>query len=236
MVDRDGVSVAAAMRSVGLDPDAVDEARIDPAAYCGHLELHIEQGPELETAGISVGVVERIAAPHDLRVTVTGMARHAGSTPMGARRDAFTSACEIALAVEALARGSRSGTTVGTVGVVRVEPGAVNVIPGRVTIDIDIRDSDLAARTDVVNGLLTTAELRGVTPHTCRHTFASILIDQGATVEFVSDQLGHATTKTTWDIYVHLFRRREHAETARQELNAAFGPMLRSVGHDGDVK
>ncbi|HET9105362.1 MAG TPA: tyrosine-type recombinase/integrase [Solirubrobacteraceae bacterium] len=80
------------------------------------------------------------------------------------------------------------------------------------------------------------AELRGVTPHTCRHTFASILIDQGATVEFVSDQLGHATTKTTWDIYVHLFRRREHAETARQELNAAFGPMLRSVGYDGDVK
>jgi integrase len=80
------------------------------------------------------------------------------------------------------------------------------------------------------------AQLRGVTPHTCRHTFASILIDQGATVEFVSDQLGHATTKTTWDIYVHLFRRREHAETARQELNAAFGPMLRSVGQDGEVK
>jgi integrase len=79
------------------------------------------------------------------------------------------------------------------------------------------------------------AELRGVTPHTCRHTFASILIDQGATVEFVSDQLGHVTTKTTWDIYVHLFRRREHAETARQELNAAFGPMLRSVGQDGEV-
>ena len=80
------------------------------------------------------------------------------------------------------------------------------------------------------------AELRGVTPHTCRHTFASILIDQGATVEFVSDQLGHATTKTTWDIYVHLFRRREHAETARQELNAAFGPMLRAVGQDGETK
>lgn len=78
--------------------------------------------------------------------------------------------------------------------------------------------------------------LRGVTPHTCRHTFASILIDQGATVEFVSDQLGHATTKTTWDIYVHLFRRREHAATARQELNAAFGPMLRAVGHEGETQ
>lgn len=80
------------------------------------------------------------------------------------------------------------------------------------------------------------ADLRGVTPHTCRHTFASILIDQGATVEFVSDQLGHATTKTTWDIYVHLFRRREHADAARQELNAAFGPMLRSMRSDGEGK
>jgi integrase len=79
------------------------------------------------------------------------------------------------------------------------------------------------------------AGLRGVTPHTCRHTFASLLIDQGGSVEFVSDQLGHASTKTTWDIYVHLFRRREHAEAARQELNAAFGPMLRSVGRDRET-
>lgn len=80
------------------------------------------------------------------------------------------------------------------------------------------------------------AELRGVTPHTCRHTFASILIDQGATIEFVSDQLGHATNKTTWDIYVHLFRRREHADTARRELNAAFGPMLRAMRQDSEGK
>jgi integrase len=79
------------------------------------------------------------------------------------------------------------------------------------------------------------AELPGVTPHTCRHTFASILIDKGATAEFVSDQLGHATTKTTWDIYVHLFRRREHAETARQKLNAAFGPMLRAMRQDDET-
>ena len=77
--------------------------------------------------------------------------------------------------------------------------------------------------------------LPGVTPHTCRHTFASILIDKGATAEFVSDQLGHATTKTTWDIYVHLFRRREHADTARQQLNAAFGPMLRAMRRDEET-
>jgi ureidoglycolate amidohydrolase len=154
MVDRDGVSVAAAMRSVGLEPDALEQARIDPSAYFGHLELHIEQGPELERAGVPIGVVERIAAPHDLRVTLVGVARHAGSTPMSARRDAFTAACEVALEVEALARSSPSGTTVGTVGVVRVDPGAVNVIPGRATLEIDIRDADLAARTQVVDGVL----------------------------------------------------------------------------------
>jgi integrase len=66
-----------------------------------------------------------------------------------------------------------------------------------------------------------------VTPHTCRHTFASILIDQGRDVEFVSQQLGHSSTKTTWDLYVHLFRARKHAEAARRDLDAAFGRMLR---------
>jgi integrase len=73
------------------------------------------------------------------------------------------------------------------------------------------------------------AGLLDVTPHTCRHTFASILIDQGRDVEFVSQQLGHSSTKTTWDLYVHLFRAREHAEAARRDLDAAFGRMLRSA-------
>ncbi len=72
------------------------------------------------------------------------------------------------------------------------------------------------------------AGLVGVTPHTCRHTFASILIDQGRDVEFVSQQLGHSSTKTTWDIYVHLFRAREHADATRQQLDAVFGLMLRT--------
>jgi integrase len=76
------------------------------------------------------------------------------------------------------------------------------------------------------------ASIAGATPHTCRHTFASILIDQGASVEFVSDQLGHASTKTTWDIYVHLFRARDQAAAAKRELDAAFGHMLRAVGEE----
>lgn len=76
------------------------------------------------------------------------------------------------------------------------------------------------------------ASIRGVTPHTCRHTFASILIAQGASIEFVSDQLGHASTKTTWDIYVHLCRARDQAEAAKRELDAAFGSILRAVGEE----
>lgn len=78
-----------------------------------------------------------------------------------------------------------------------------------------------------------TAGLDDVTPHTCRHTFASILIDQGRNVEFVSQQLGHTSTKTTWDLYVHLFRAREHADAARRDLDAAFGRMLRAADDSG---
>jgi integrase len=76
------------------------------------------------------------------------------------------------------------------------------------------------------------AAVQGVSPHTCRHTFASILIDGGASVEFVSNQLGHASTKTTWDIYVHLFRAHEQADAAKEALDAAFGLMLRAAGDD----
>ena len=144
------------MRGVGLDPDRLDEALIDPAKIHMLVELHIEQGAVLEAEGLPIGVVEHIAAPHDFRVTLTGEARHAGSTPMAMRRDALTAAAEIVLAVERLAKESRSGTTVGTVGILNLTPGAVNVIPGAVTMDIDVRDSDLEARTEVTVALLET--------------------------------------------------------------------------------
>jgi ureidoglycolate amidohydrolase len=150
MADREGVTIAAAMRAVGLDPDRIAEARFDPAAVAAFIELHIEQGAVLEQRGIPVGVVERIAAPHQLRLTLTGEARHAGSTPMALRLDALGGAAEVVLAVERLARESASGTTVGTVGTIEVEPGAVNVIPGTVTLDIDVRDVVLDAREQVV--------------------------------------------------------------------------------------
>ncbi len=153
MADRGGVTIAAAMRGVGLDPDRIGEAQFDPGTVAAFVELHIEQGAVLEQRGIPIGVVERIAAPHQLRLTLNGKARHAGSTPMALRLDALLGAAEVILAVERLARESPSGTTVGTVGTVEVEPGAVNVIPGVVTLDIDVRDVVLDAREEVVRAI-----------------------------------------------------------------------------------
>jgi hydantoinase/carbamoylase family amidase len=145
MCDRAGVSVARAMAGRGLDPDRVAEAIIDPATVHAFVELHIEQGAVLETGGHQIGIVQMIAAPHDLRVTLTGSAMHAGATPMRLRTDALAGAAEAVLELERLALASPSATTVGTVGVLQVAPGAVNVIPGHVTMDLDIRDSDLVA-------------------------------------------------------------------------------------------
>ena len=133
------------------------DARIDPDTIHALVELHIEQGAVLEEAGESIGVVTAIAAPHDLRLTLRGSATHAGATPMHLRRDALVGAAEAIAALERLARASSSGTTVGTVGVVRVRPGAINVVPGEVELDVDIRDSDLVAREQVVEGLLAAA-------------------------------------------------------------------------------
>lgn len=157
LVDRGGVSAAQALRSVGLDPDAIAQARFDPAAVHAFVELHIEQGCVLEATGDAIGVVTSIAAPHDLRVRLRGVATHAGATPMGLRHDALAGAAELVLEVERLALASASGTTVGTVGVLRALPGAINVVPGLVELEIDVRDSDLAAREAVVDELLRAA-------------------------------------------------------------------------------
>jgi hydantoinase/carbamoylase family amidase len=154
LVDRDGVSLAQALAGAGFDPGAIDTALWDPASVHAFVELHIEQGIVLESSGEGIGVVTAIAAPHDLRITLRGAADHAGATPMALRRDALAGAAEAMVELEQLAIGSPSGTTVGTVGVMRVRPGAINVVPGEVEFDVDVRDSDAQARQAVVDGLL----------------------------------------------------------------------------------
>jgi len=142
-VDAQGVRFDDAMRAAGLDPARTDEARIDPARLAAYVEVHIEQGPVLLNAGRPLGVVTSIASGGRHLVRVFGEAGHAGTVPMGVRRDAMAAVAEMVLAVEA--RATALGG-VGTVGLVSVKDGTGNVIPGEVEFTIDMRAGDDATR------------------------------------------------------------------------------------------
>ena len=119
-------------------------------AYSAFVELHIEQGPLLDRGGTAIGVVTAIAAPATLRIIVDGEGGHAGAVLMADRRDAFLAAAEIALAVESAARATGSADTVATSGVCDVFPGAVNSVPSRARLEVDVRDIDLTRRDSVL--------------------------------------------------------------------------------------
>ncbi len=138
MTDADGATLASGIEIAGnAEAEPGSGLPADAAAY---LEAHIEQGPVLEAGGHPLGIVTAITGGAKLAVTLTGTAGHAGTVPMGLRRDAFSAAAEIALAAERLARDD--GEAVATVGQVTVSPGAANVIPGRAAISIDLRHQD----------------------------------------------------------------------------------------------
>lgn len=151
LTDARGFSLRRVLQRAGLDPANVGQARRQPGDFLAYLEMHIEQGRVLEDQQAQIGVVEGIAAPTRLRVRVDGQADHSGATPMGLRRDALTGASEIILAVERLAQ--EAGNVVGTVGSARVDPGAINVVPGRVDLLVDIRSIEGAAKAVVVGQL-----------------------------------------------------------------------------------
>jgi len=118
-------------------------------AYAAFVELHIEQGPILDRDRIDIGIVTAIAAPASFRIFVEGEGGHAGAVLMPDRRDAFLAAAEIALSIERIARSSGSIDTVATTGVCELFPGAINSVPSRTRLDVDVRDIDQARR-DVV--------------------------------------------------------------------------------------
>ncbi|HEX5556528.1 MAG TPA: M20 family metallo-hydrolase [Gaiellales bacterium] len=138
LTDAEGATLAAGIDIAGNA--AAEPGSGLPANAVAYLEAHIEQGPVLEAQGHPLGIVTAITGGAKLTVTLTGTAGHAGTVPMGLRRDAFSAAAEIALAVERLARDD--GEAVATVGEVAVAPGAANVIPGRAAISIDLRHPD----------------------------------------------------------------------------------------------
>jgi allantoate deiminase len=140
LTDSEGVSLGEAIREFGGDPGALRSDRRDAEDLLGYCEVHIEQGPVLEALDLPVGVVSAIAAQNRFDVTFRGVAGHAGTVPMHLRRDALCAAAEFVLAVEAVAR--EQAGAVGTVGQLAVQPGASNVIPGSVTLSLDVRHQD----------------------------------------------------------------------------------------------
>jgi hydantoinase/carbamoylase family amidase len=155
--DTDGVSVAEAMRGVGIDPTGAERARWKPGEWAGFLELHIEQGSVLATLDIPIGVVDLISGSTRLRLTVDGRASHSGGTPMHLRADALAAAAEIVLCGEALASDARHRGTRITVGRLDVEPGSITTIPGRCTLFADVRDVDSDRQRETAVELVTAA-------------------------------------------------------------------------------
>ena len=150
LLDKDGTSIEELRGTAGFT-GALETVKLPANYYKAFVELHIEQGPVLERKKIPLGIVTDIAAPASLRITIEGSGGHAGGVLMSDRRDALCAAAELVLAIETAARTTGAVDTVATVGICEVFPGAVNSIPSRVHLTLDIRDTDLARRDTVMH-------------------------------------------------------------------------------------
>jgi N-carbamoyl-L-amino-acid hydrolase len=152
LTDSSGQSLEHVRQQAGMNGD-LGSVQLDSGHYSAFIELHIEQGPLLERAQVPLGIVESIAAPASYDLIVEGAGGHAGGVLMPGRKDALCAAAEIILTVEQAALASGSSDTVATVGICDVFPGAVNSIPSRVRLTLDLRDTDLPRRDGVFHAI-----------------------------------------------------------------------------------
>lgn len=156
--DAQGITMRDAMLHAGLCIDDIPKLRRDPARYLGFVEVHIEQGPVLFEMGLPLGIVTSINGSVRYQAQIFGMACHAGTTPMNRRRDAATATAELALFVEQ--RAARDGDSVGTIGMLEVPSGSINVVPGECRFSLDLRAPSDPQRDALVNDVL--AELAAI--------------------------------------------------------------------------
>ena len=130
------------LQANGYNPEEYAKAVKNEGCFKCFLELHIEQGKVLDETGEQIGIVKNIAAPTRFKIIVEGIADHSGATPMEFRRDALVSGAKLILAVQEAASEESENGTVATVGIVETEPGSINVIPGKVTLWVDLRGVD----------------------------------------------------------------------------------------------
>jgi allantoate deiminase len=211
--DADGISLADALRSLGMDPAAVPGAVWQPAEWAAFLELHIEQARALEAEGTPLGLVDIVSGSTRLSLVLTGRADHSGGTPMAMREDALVAASEIVLAAEAIARDARNRGARLTVGRLDVHPNSITTIPGRVTLTVDIRDVDSDRQrqlaVEVVRRSLAFGERRKV----------------NVTAEVIAD-----TSPVVLPIWI-----RGLTSSVCTELGYAYKVMTSGAGHDAQI-
>lgn len=173
LTDKDGASLKSVLEALGYDLSQFGAIRRQKGDVFACVELHIEQGAVLESLGLKTGLVTAISAPTDLRVTVDGTQEHAGATPMYLRKDALSAAAQVMLELEGLARAGRDPSTVATVGMVEVHPGATNVIPGQVRFSVDMRSCDFEEKTIILEKMQRFMEAVG---HTRGVSFSTELV------------------------------------------------------------
>jgi allantoate deiminase len=199
--DRNGVTVQVAIQAYGLDPAQLPEAVLSDDAFA-YLEFHIEQGPVLESEGLSLGVVDALVGQTRLELIFTGQANHAGTTPMHLRRDAMAAAADWIVAVEDYASSHKD--LVATVGNVEVSPGAGNVIAGTVAASLDVRHVDDTVRRTAVAAITQRAKVaaakRGVEVTTCtqlEQPAVPLNQDLAATLENAAIRAGFPSRRMT---------------------------------------
>jgi N-carbamoyl-L-amino-acid hydrolase len=210
VVSHSGLTIREGIRTLGGDPDRIAEAHRAPGEIAAFVELHIEQGAILDETGIDIGVVEGIVGIRWWDVTVEGVANHAGTTPMNRRQDALLAASELALAVNRVAT-TMPGTQVATVGRIRAEPGAPNVIPGRVEMSLEIRDLAAAKMQAVFDAI--EAEAKRISEA------------RGTPIRFAEVDVALAPAPTDE-------RLRKLVETAATSLGLTHRRMPSGAGHD----
>ena len=152
--DRSGTTFQEAVKKRGLDSARMNEAKRSNEELEAFLEVHIEQGLELEHAGCSIAIAKAVSAPTRMKVIVEGRYSHSGTTSMDKRKDALVASASIVMALESFAKEEAAHGTVGTVGVLNVMNAAMNVVPGYVTMEMDIRGVEEASIARVVKKII----------------------------------------------------------------------------------
>jgi len=210
VVSHAGLTIRDGIRKVGGNPDRVSVAARKPGDITAYVELHIEQGGILHEEGTDIGVVEGIVGIRWWEVTVEGMANHAGTTPMNRRSDAMVAAAELALAVNRVAT-ELEGRQVATVGRIQAFPGAPNVVPGKVTMSLEIRDLDAAKMQKVYDLIAAEAE--------------RIADSRGTAIHFEEVDLAAVPAPTDE-------RLRDIVASAADALGLSYRRMPSGAGHD----